>query len=172
MKSKNSNTKGTRLMKVTMAILGTCAVLGLPLNATTTADTGAARKKATALQGRATLHRVLTIYPVDRARIEKLQQWVNSGHEAWCLQPELVASETLTREAPNFPQFVYEQAAFNATEGTNRMREVFTYHSLDGRTSYRVTVRRYAWLRGSAGSVKGIVWVPESLETVNENLTD
>ncbi len=45
--------------------------------------------------------RVVRNYPVDRAKLEHLQHWVNEGHDTWCRDPKLVASAVLSRVAPD-----------------------------------------------------------------------
>ena len=42
-------------------------------------------------------HRAVYNFAVDRAAIEHLQRWVNAGHDAWCRDPQLVASASLRR---------------------------------------------------------------------------
>src|SRR3974377_684209 len=48
------------------------------------------------------LHECST-FPMDRAHIEALQRWVNSGHDEWCRDPQFVASAAIRRISPELP---------------------------------------------------------------------
>lgn len=109
------------------------------------------------------VHHVVIHFPIDRVHVEELQRWVNAGHDPWCLDPQLVAVSALRRISPDLEE--YESASLslelvrsNATEAS------YTFHSLDGRTACRVTLRRCLYLLPSAGSLHRIVWIPETAE--------
>ena len=103
----------------------------------------------------------------DRAAIENLQRWVSAGHDAWCKDAALVASAEMRRLAPQFSGEQFDLVALPlAVESTTARRATFSWTTLDGKTTYRVTVLRYAWLQPIAHDAKSIVWVPVSREVV------
>ncbi|HMI53876.1 MAG TPA: hypothetical protein VK525_20345 [Candidatus Saccharimonadales bacterium] len=112
--------------------------------------------------------RVVQTSGITRSAIENLQRWVSSGHDAWCLNAQLVASAELRRLAPEFAGDQYELAALPLeTRSHAATSVVYTYYSLDGRTSYRITMRRYCWLQAIAGNARSIVWVPAKTEVIS-----
>ena len=110
-------------------------------------------------------HRLVYSFPVERPKIEALQRWVNSGHDEWCRDPQLVAVASLRRIIPDSGDFELASIPFEAGPG-RKMTAVFTIHSLDGSTTYRITVRRYRWLLPLAHSTSKIIWVPVQVEIV------
>jgi hypothetical protein len=102
---------------------------------------------------------------VDRLAVENLQRWVNSGHDAWCKDPLEVAAGELRRIAPQFSgdrmELVSEPAVSANRSGTEAH---FTWVSTDGSATYRITVRRFAWLKRVAGKVSNEVWIPSRME--------
>jgi hypothetical protein len=117
--------------------------------------------------------RLVREFQIDHARVENLQRWVNSGHDTWCRSGELVAQATLRRIAPEFAGAELELASLPPESkklGVDKV--IYTYHLLDGRTTYRITVVRLPWLIHSAGSKSAIVWVPvRSEQTTQESNT-
>jgi hypothetical protein len=114
--------------------------------------------------------RVVKMFSVHRAEAENLQRWVNAGHETWCRNPELVAAATLKQVSPEADG--YEFAAVSSpveSSHPSAIRAVYTFYSLDGRTSYRITLRRYPWLLSSAHSVKKMIWIPVESEKITGN---
>ena len=111
-------------------------------------------------------HRVYT-FSVDRTQIEQLQRWVNAGHDAWCRDPQLVASHSLNRVLPDSDR----QLVSFPLEREHRRKTtvVYTFHSLDGLTTYHITVRRYRWLLPIAGSQHKMIWVPERAEIISRD---
>lgn len=106
---------------------------------------------------------------VDRAAVENLQRWVSSGHDAWCKDAQLVASAEMRRIAPEFAGYQYDLASLPLEPRTQAAtRAVFTYTSLDGHKTYRITLRRYAWLLPLAGDARSIVWVPSRTEIITK----
>jgi hypothetical protein len=103
---------------------------------------------------------VVQEFQIDRSRVENLQRWVNSGHDTWCRSGDLVAQATLQRIAPEF------SAA--ETEQLGPYKAIYTYHSLDGRVTYRITVVRCPWLLNSAGSKDALVWMPIRTEKITQ----
>src|SRR4029077_9648816 len=87
--------------------------------------------------------RVVRDHPVDRAKLEHPQRWVNEGHDTWCRDPKLVASAALNRVAPGFANSEFELASLPTAHGT---KSIYTFASLDNRTTYQVTLRRYRYL--------------------------
>lgn len=58
------------------------------------------------------------------------------------------------------------------TERARVRRATYTYHSLDGRTTCRVTLRRFRWLLPAAGSFRQMIWVPERAEIITRDVLD
>jgi hypothetical protein len=113
-------------------------------------------------------HKTFSVPKLDRRAIENLQRWVNDGHDTWCKDPQLVASMEMRRIAPDFAGYQFDLASLPLEkELSGADRVVFKYTSVDGRTMYRITLRRYAWLLPIAGEQKSIVWVPARTETVS-----
>ena len=118
-------------------------------------------------------HRVAKELPVDRARVENLQRWVDAGHDAWCRNPQLVAAVTLRRMAPEFANYDFELASLAAHDGrVSPAKAVYTFHSLDGHTKYRISLRRFAWQTKSAGSPESRVWIPVRSEKITRDSLD
>ena len=117
--------------------------------------------------------RVVRDYPVDHAKLEHLQRWVNEGHDTWCRDPKLVASAALNRIAPGFANSEFELASLPTERTTaHGTKSIYTFASLDGRTTYQVTLRRYRWLLPIAGTPDRIVWAPARIETITRPVTD
>jgi hypothetical protein len=117
--------------------------------------------------------RIVKEFPVDRAKLEHLQRWVNDGHDTWCRDPKLVASLALSRVSPDFISPEFELASLPAERrAAHGTKSIYTFSTLDGRTSYRVTLRRYRWLLSTAGTIDNIVWVPVRIETITRPTTD
>ena len=112
-------------------------------------------------------HRVTYNFPVDRARIEALQRWVNSGHEDWCRDPQLVAVASLQRILSEPGNFELTSAPVES-EPRRKTTAVYTIQSLDGSTTYRITLRRYQWLLPLTGSTHKIIWVPAQVEIITQ----
>jgi hypothetical protein len=110
-------------------------------------------------------HRSVYNFPVERAKLEDLQRWVNAGHDPWCRDPQLVAASSLQRVLADSSDIELASLALEL-ERNQKTSAVYTFHSLDGLTAYRVTVRRYRWLRPLAGSQRKTIWVPERLEII------
>jgi hypothetical protein len=110
-------------------------------------------------------HRAVYNFPVDRAQIEALQRWVNAGHDDWCRDPQLVASASLQRVLPDSAEMELASVPLEL-ERSRKTYAVYTIHSFDGSTTYRITLRRYPWLLPIAGSIRKTVWVLERLEIV------
>jgi hypothetical protein len=111
--------------------------------------------------------RVVHKIPVNHTRIENLQRWVNSGHDTWCRDPKSVATATVRRISPEFAHYDFELASLTTPEGKpSANKAVYEFHSLDGHTAYRVTLRRFNWQKKLAGSPSSRVWVPVRTETI------
>ena len=110
-------------------------------------------------------------FPVDRAKAENLQRWVQAGHDTWCRDPHLVADATLRRISPDLAG--YESASLPlARETRQKTRTVYVFHSLDGHSTYRITLRRYRFLLPAAGAMRQIIWIPERAEIVTRDSRD
>jgi len=143
------NISGMNLRKM-VGVGVICAMVGLP--ATAAGSTGEE-------------DRVVSYAILDRAEIENLQRWVAAGHEAWCKDARLVASEQLKRFAPDYEGDASELSATDPdalTEGANEVS--FEWTAPDGRATYRVTVERFEWLLPIAKSEDAIVWIPTATE--------
>src|SRR5271169_1105413 len=129
---------------------------------------GVAAMDLTAIQIQPREHRVIRDFPVDRAKAEDLQRWVNAGHDAWCRDPQLVAAVTLRRVTPELAE--YEPASLSLElEHSHKTKAIYTFHSPDGRTTVRITLRRYRYLLPTAGSLCQLIWIPESAEIVTRD---
>jgi hypothetical protein len=116
-------------------------------------------------------HRVVVTFPVDRAQAEELQRWVTAGHDPWCRDSQLVAISALRRVSGESEG--YESASLNAElELSQKTKAVYTFHSLDGRTTYCVTLRRHLYLLPAAGSLHRIIWMPETVEIITRAAQD
>jgi hypothetical protein len=49
---------------------------------------------------------------------------------------------------------------------------IYTFASLNGRTTYQVTLRRYRYLLPIAGTPDKIVWAPVRIETITRPISD
>jgi hypothetical protein len=117
--------------------------------------------------------RVVRDYPVDRAKLEHLQRWVSEGHDTWCRDPQLVASAALNRVAPGFANSEFELASLPTERTTaHGTKSIYTFASLDGRTTYQVTLRRYRFLLPIAGTPDKIVWAPVRIEIITRPISD
>ena len=117
--------------------------------------------------------RVVRDYPIDRGKLEHLQRWVNQGHDTWCRDPKLVASAVLSRVAPDVANSEFELASLpNGRKTARGAKSIYIFSSHDGRTSYRVTLRRYHWLLPTAGTMEQMVWAPVRIETIAHTETD
>jgi len=117
-------------------------------------------------------HHLVKTYPVNRANAENLQRWVNAGHDTWCRDSRLVAAHTLGQFAPGLADPNYELASQPVVRKLSDGRTaIYTYHSLDGQTVYRVTLCRPPWLRPTAGSTNKTVWFPTRLEILTNART-
>lgn len=112
-------------------------------------------------------HRIIHKFPVERAKVEALQRWVNSGHDEWCRDAKLVAAASLQNIFGDSSGL--EPASLTLdVERAEKTSAVLAFHSLDGRITYRVTLRRYDWLLPVAGSREKTIWVPERVEIITQ----
>jgi hypothetical protein len=116
-------------------------------------------------------HRSVISFPVDRTQAESMQRWVNAGHDSWCRDPQLVAAAALRRVSPDVPEAELASLPLEL-ENNQKTKVVYTYHSLDGRSTYRITLRRYRFLLTTAGAVRQIIWLPESAEIITHEARD
>ena len=117
--------------------------------------------------------RVVRDYPVDRAKLEHLQRWVNAGHDTWCRDPKLVASAALHRVAPGLADSEFELASLpTGRTNVHGTKSIYTFASLDGRTTYQVNLRRYRWLLPVAGTPDRVVWTTVRIATITRPITD
>jgi len=112
---------------------------------------------------------VLLNFAIDRAKAEALQRWVNEGHDPWCRDPQLVAASALGRVSSQFSE--YEPASLEL-ETSQKTKMIYVLHSIDGRTTYRITLRRFRFLLPTAGSLERIIWIPETAEILSQDGRD
>ena len=118
-------------------------------------------------------HRAVETIHVERARVENLQRWVDAGHDAWCRNPQLVAAMTLRRIAPEFANYDFELASLTTDNGkSSSNRAIYSFHSIDGHTSYRITLRRFRWQGKTAASREDRIWVPVRSERITRESLD
>ncbi len=108
-------------------------------------------------------HALVLRFPIDHAKAEDLQRWVNAGHDPWCRDPQLVAASALSRISSQFSEF---EPASLELESNEKSKAVYTFHSLGGHTTYRITLRRYHFLLATAGSLQQVIWIPETAEVI------
>ena len=117
--------------------------------------------------------RVAQKIPVDRARVENLQRWVDAGHDTWCRDPQAVAAVALRRMAPEFANYDFELASLTTgNEKVSPTQAVYTFHSIDGHTSYRITLRRFRWQNNTAASPNERIWIPVRSEKITRESLD
>jgi len=116
-------------------------------------------------------HRVVYTFALDRAQAENLQRWVNAGHDAWCRDAQSVAMASLRRIAEQYEEVEAASLPLQLEREENS-EAVYTFHSLDGLKTYRITLRRYGWLLRTAGSFGRMVWVPDKVEIMTRNTWD
>jgi hypothetical protein len=117
--------------------------------------------------------RVAQKIPVDRARVENLQRWVDAGHDTWCRDPQSVAAMALRRVAPEFANYNFELASLTGgNEKVSPTQAVYTFHSIDGHTSYRITLRRFRWQNKTASSPNERIWIPVRSAKVSREFLD
>ncbi|HTZ47180.1 MAG TPA: hypothetical protein VMH20_06290 [Verrucomicrobiae bacterium] len=113
-------------------------------------------------------HRIVLTFPVDRAKVEALQRWVNAGHDSWCRDPQSVAAATLRRVSPDLAGF--EPAALSLElESSQKTSAVYSFHSLDGLSTYRITLIRHRFLLSTSRSLRQTIWTPESVEIITRD---
>jgi len=118
-------------------------------------------------------HRVVQLIPVDRARVENLQRWVDAGHDTWCRNPQFVAAMTLRRVAPEFSNYDFELASLTTgEEELSPTKLIYTFHSIDGHTTYRITLQRFGWQSKTATLLSDRVWVPVRSEKITRDSFD
>lgn len=108
-------------------------------------------------------------FPVDHAKAQELQRWVNAGHDSWCRDSQLVAASALARVSDRFSEV---EPASLQLETSEKTKAVYTFHSLDGHTTYRITLRRYRFLLPAAGSFRDVIWIPETAEIISQDTRD
>lgn len=117
--------------------------------------------------------RVVQKIPVDRTRVENLQRWVDAGHDTWCRDPQSVAAMALRRVVPEFSNYDFELASLTTgKEKVSPTQAVFTFHSIDGHSSYRITLRRFRWQSKTVSSPHERIWIPVRSEKITRESLD
>jgi hypothetical protein len=112
-------------------------------------------------------HRVVQEIPVDRACLENLQRSVDAGHDTWCRNPQFVAAMALPGSAPEFSNCDFELASLTTgNEKISPIQAIYTFHSIDGHTTCRITLRRFRWQNKTTASPKDRIWVPVRSEKI------
>jgi hypothetical protein len=114
-------------------------------------------------------HKEVSVPRIDRRAIENLQRWVNGGHDDWCKDAREVAATELRRVAPEFSGGRLDLVSLLGAAEKSSTQAAFTWTSIDGSASYRVTVQRFAWLKPVAGKVSNEVWVPTRIEVTRKD---
>lgn len=71
----------------------------------------------------------------------------------------------LRRIAPEFSGDRLDLVSLPANpQKTSATQVVFSWTSIDGSASYRITVQRYDWLKAVASNTSNTVWVPSRIE--------
>ena len=111
-------------------------------------------------------NRIVSYRAVDRGGVENLQRWVAAGHEDWCKDARLVATEELKRIAADFAGDATELTAADLGDGADggAKKVRFEWTPLDGRATYRVTLEQFEWLLPIAKDADVLVWVPTVTE--------
>jgi hypothetical protein len=79
----------------------------------------------------------------------------------------------LRRVAPEFSNYDFELASLTAgNEKVSPNQAVYTFHSVDGHTSYRITLRRFRWQTKTAPSLNERIWIPVRSEKVMRESLD
>ena len=160
--ARNANTRTIRQILPVILRITFCLVLWTLGAATMTVVQAQTREHHTAQQ-----------LPANRARVENLQRWVNAGHDPWCRDAKSVASMTVQRISPEFASYDFELAALTTEDvKASANKAIYVFHSLDGHTSYRVTLRRFGWQSKIAGSPNRRIWVPVRTETIARHSLD
>jgi hypothetical protein len=75
--------------------------------------------------------------------------------------------------APEFANYDFELASLTSSnEKISPTMAVYTFHSIDGYTSYRITLRRFRW-QGKAGAARDErIWVPVRSEKITRDSLD
>ena len=112
--------------------------------------------------------RVVQEIPVDRARVENLQRSVDAGHDTWRRRnPQFVAAMALPGSAPEFSNGDFELASLTAgNEKISPIQAIYAFHSIDGHTTYRITLRRFRWQNKTTASPNDRIWVPVRSEEI------
>ena len=113
--------------------------------------------------------RIAYVFGIERDKVEDLQRWVNAGHDPWCRDAQLVATAALERVLPDNSGIELASLPVERENGGSTTVS-YTFHTLDGETTSRVTLRRYDWLLRIAGSWDKMIWVPETAVTVTREL--
>jgi hypothetical protein len=79
----------------------------------------------------------------------------------------------LHRVTPEFANDVFELTSLTSgNEKVSETRAVYTFHSIDGHTSYRITLRRFRWQGKTAASRDERIWVPVRSEKITRDSLD
>ena len=101
---------------------------------------------------------------IDVKAYERMQQFVNEGHEPWRLDSQAVAAEQVLKEekTPKEQWNVYTLPLEPIEE--TQQRAIYKHDSrLHPGVSYRVTVERPAWLLSSAKKWEWMIWIPTEI---------
>ena len=117
-------------------------------------------------------HKEKRIPRIDRRAVENLQRWVSGGHDAWCTDAREVALVELRRIAPDFSGDRLDLVSLPASTPRKAATQTeFTWTTLDGSASYRITLQRFGWLKALAGKTSNMVWVPLRIDIVRSAKT-
>ncbi len=107
--------------------------------------------------------------PISRGSYQKLQIFVNQGHQPWRLDARLVAiAQFLALEHRKIEGQNSDVPSQTVYEG--RSLGVFEFDSASRKgLKYKITVRKFKWLLHSAKKWSWAIWVPAEYEVINCN---
>lgn len=79
----------------------------------------------------------------------------------------------LRRVAPEFANYDFQLTSLTSGEGKiSSNRANFMFHSIDGRASYRITLRRFRWQSKTVSSPNERIWIPVRSEKITRESLD
>lgn len=103
------------------------------------------------------------VYPVSKRSYEKLQRYVNEGHQPWRTDGPAVASEELLMLEKRADRENVYTLPLKAIEETQR-EAIYEYQSaVKPGISYKIVLKRFRWLLPLAGSWRAMVWAPTEI---------
>ena len=97
-------------------------------------------------------------YPIKRSQYEKLQKYVNEGHQPWRTDaPAVAGSELLNRKGERGNAYGLPLAPVREDE----REAIYNYvDQSEPNVSYRIRLRRFKWLLPLSRTWRQTVWAP------------